>query len=148
MISRLRDTPSASKRRNFFPFFFRLREENEKRGVKKTGRKESKTPTYRQDGEVDRLSLFPGGLLENDSMRLRSRFRDSFVAIRAKPPFFCSDAYAGARFFFGLSRSCSSQPEEFFLLLFFTRLRVFRRHFLLLLRAGALIVLTLSLIHI
>jgi len=113
MISRLRDTPSASKRRNFFPFFFRLREENEKRGVKKTGRKESKTPTYRQDGEVDRLSLFPGGLLENDSMRLRSRFRDSFVAIRGKPPFFVLMLSALGSLFF-CSLDCLVSRLSFF----------------------------------
>jgi hypothetical protein len=128
MISRLRDTPSASKRRNFFPFFFRLREENEKRGVKKTGRKESKTPTYRQDGEVDRLSLFPGGLLENDSMRLRSRFRDSFVAIRGKPPFFVLTLSRSVHFFRALFASS-------LVFCFFS----FVRHFF----AGALIVLTL-----
>jgi hypothetical protein len=133
MISRLRDTPSASKRRNSFPFFFR---DEKRKEAQKTGRKdESKTPTYRQDGEVDRLSLFPGGLLENDSMRLRSRFRDSFVAIRGKPPFFVLTLSALGSLFFGLSAS------RFFG--FFRLLMENRQTFLFLLRAGALIVLTL-----
>ena len=47
------------------------------------------------------MSPFPGGLLEKDSRRLRSRFRDSFVATRGKPPFFYGET---TKWFFLLLR--------------------------------------------